>query len=173
MPMKPRPGQVLASTVDSTTVIVVRAPDREISLTCAGVEMWDPRGGGACPAGEADPAQLAGAQVGKRYADEGIGLELLCTKPGKGTIAVNGVPLPQCGAKLLPASDLAGGCYGWPGRRATNRPSASAQIVSPSRMVPLRTNPPYTERVWRLQASRPSCLLAAMCSHASHEQAHA
>jgi hypothetical protein len=105
MPMKPRLGQALASTVDSTTVIVVRAPDGEISLTCAGVEMWDPRSGDASPAGEADPAQLAGTQVGKRYADEQVGLELLCTKPGKGTIGVNGVPLPLCGPKLLPASD--------------------------------------------------------------------
>jgi hypothetical protein len=105
MPMKPRPGQLLASTVDSTTVIVVRAPDGEINLTCAGVEMWDPRCDGASPAGEADPALLTGTQMGKRYADERIGLELLCTKPGRGTIAVNGVPLAQCGAKLLPASD--------------------------------------------------------------------
>ena len=105
MPMKPRPGQVLVSTVDSTTVIVVRAPDGEIDLTCAGVGMWDPRCGGACPPGEADPAQLTGTQLGKRYADERIGLELLCTKPGRGTIAVNGVPLALLGPKLLPASD--------------------------------------------------------------------
>ena len=105
MPIKPRIGQVLASPVDSTTVIVVRAPDGEIDLTCAGVEMWDPRCGRARPAGEADPAQLAGAQIGKRYADEETGLELLCTKPGRGTIAVNGVPLALRGPKLLPASD--------------------------------------------------------------------
>jgi hypothetical protein len=103
--MKPRLGQVLGSPVDSTTVIVVRAPDTDIDLTCAGVAMWDPRGGDACPAGEADPSQLSGTQVGKRYADERIGVELLCTKPGKGTIAVDGVPLPQQGPKLLPASD--------------------------------------------------------------------
>jgi hypothetical protein len=103
--MKPRQGQVLASTVDSTTVIVVRAPDADIDLTCAGVAMWDPRGGDACPAGEPDPSQLSGTQMGKRYADERIGLELLCTKPGKGTIAVNGVPLSLHGPKLLPASD--------------------------------------------------------------------
>ncbi len=105
MPMKPRPGQVLVSTVDSTTVIVVRAPDGEIDLTCAGVGMWDPRCGGAWPPGEADPAQLTGTQLGKRYADERIGLELLRTKPDRGTIAVNGVPLPQLGPKVLPASD--------------------------------------------------------------------
>lgn len=105
MPMKPRPGQVLASTVDSTTVIVVHAADVEIELTCAGVEMWDPKGGGTGPAGEADPAQLTGTEMGKRYADDATGLELLCTKPGKGTIAVNGVSLAKRGPKPLPASD--------------------------------------------------------------------
>ena len=103
--MKPRLGQVLASTVDSTTVIVVRAPAADIDLTCAGVAMWDPRGGGASPVGEPDPSQLSGTQMGKRYADERTGLELLCTRPGEGTIAVNGVPLLQQGPKLLPASD--------------------------------------------------------------------
>jgi hypothetical protein len=103
--MKPRPGQVLTSAVDSTTVIVVRAPDGEMKLTCGGVEMWDPKGGGAGPGGEADPAQLAGTQLGKRYVDEATGLEVLCTKPGNGTIAVNGVPLARLGPKTLPASD--------------------------------------------------------------------
>jgi hypothetical protein len=105
MPMKPRPGQVLASPVDATTVIVVRAPDRDIDLTCAGVEMWDPKGEGEGPGGTADPAQLAGSQLGKRYADEELGLELLCTKPGAGTLAVNGAPLAVMSPKMLPASD--------------------------------------------------------------------
>jgi len=103
--MKPRPGQILASPVDTTTVIVVRAPDNDIELTCAGVEMWDPKSGGEGPGGRADPAQLSGTQLGKRYADDGLGLELLCTKPGQGTIAVNGAPLTLMGPKTLPASD--------------------------------------------------------------------
>jgi len=103
--MKLRPGQILASPVDTTAVIVVRAPDRDIDLTCAGVGMWDPRSGGDSPAGRADPAQLKGTQLGKRYADDGLGIELLCTKPGQGTIAVSGVPLPLAGPKTLPASD--------------------------------------------------------------------
>jgi hypothetical protein len=105
MPMKPRPGQILASPVDTTMVIVVRAPDSDIELTCAGVEMWDPKSGADGPGGQADPAQLSGTQLGKRYADDGLGLELLCTKPGQGTIAVNGSPLPLMGPKTLPASD--------------------------------------------------------------------
>jgi hypothetical protein len=105
MLMKPRPGQALASPVDTTTVIVVRAPDREVDITCAGVAMWDPKGGGEAPGGAADPAQLTGSVLGKRYASEELGLELLCTKPGQGTIAANGVPLALKGPKPLPASD--------------------------------------------------------------------
>ena len=105
MPMKPRPGQALASTVDSTTVIVVRAPGSEIHLTCAGVEMWDPKSGGACPAGEADPAQLTGTQMGKRYADERLGLELLCTKGGSSSLSIGDAPLQLKEAKPLPSSD--------------------------------------------------------------------
>jgi hypothetical protein len=103
--VKLRLGQVLRSPVDSTTVVVVRAPDADVELTCAGVAMWDPKSSGTTPAGQADPAQLTGTQIGKRYADDQVGIELLCTKPGKGTIAVNGAPLPVMGPKLLPASD--------------------------------------------------------------------
>jgi hypothetical protein len=105
MLMKPRPGQALASPVDSTTVIVVRAPDSDVDITCAGVGMWDPKAGGEPPDGAADPAQLAGSLMGKRYASEELGLELLCTKAGQGTIAVNGVPLALKAPKPLPASD--------------------------------------------------------------------
>jgi hypothetical protein len=103
--MKQRLGQTLASPVDTTTVIVVRAPDGEIELTCAGVEMWDPKGAQEAPGGTADPAQLAGSLLGKRYADDQVGIELLCTRPGRGTIAINGAPLALMGPKKLPASD--------------------------------------------------------------------
>jgi hypothetical protein len=103
--VKPRPGRALASTVDTTMVIVVRAPDHDISLTCAGVEMWDPKAGGSGPAGVADASQLGGTVLGKRYGDEALGLELLCTKSGQGTLAADGAVLPMMGPKTLPASD--------------------------------------------------------------------
>ncbi|HVV10504.1 hypothetical protein [Amycolatopsis sp.] len=103
--MKPRVGQILASTVDGTTVIVVKAPDGEVTLTCGGAAMADPKAKEPAPAGEADPAQMAGNQLGKRYADDELGIELLVTKAGQGTIAVNGTPLPLKDAKPLPASD--------------------------------------------------------------------
>jgi hypothetical protein len=103
--MKLQLGQMLASPVDATTVIVVRAPGTEIDLTCAGVEMWDPRSEQEPPSGTADPAQLGGSGFGKRYADHDLGLELLCTKAGQGSIAVNGVPLQVATARALPSSD--------------------------------------------------------------------
>lgn len=58
-----------------------------------------------------DPAmQLATAQdqaclVGKRYADERGAIELLCTKGGKGSLALNGAVLVVKQAKALPSSD--------------------------------------------------------------------
>jgi hypothetical protein len=102
--MKPRVGQTLTSSVDTTTVIVVRAPDADVELTCAGVPLYDARSGEA-PEGTADPAQMGGSLLGKRYADDELGLELLCSKGGEGTLAVNGTPIPLRDAKALPASD--------------------------------------------------------------------
>ncbi|MGW1024292.1 hypothetical protein ACWD4J_11345 [Streptomyces sp. NPDC002577] len=103
--MKPRVGQTLVSTVDTTTVIVVRWPDKELEVTCGGALMVDAREPGAGAGGTADPAQMGGSQLGKRYADDEQGVELLCAKPGPGTLAVNGTPLPLKAAKPLPASD--------------------------------------------------------------------
>jgi hypothetical protein len=59
----------------------------------------------ASPDAPVDPAHSAGTQVGKRYADDDLGIELLCTRPGVGTLAVNGNPLPLKDSKPLPASD--------------------------------------------------------------------
>jgi hypothetical protein len=103
--MKPRVGQTLTSTVDTTTVIVVRCPDDDLDITCGGAAMVDPRGPEAGATGTADPAHQDGAVLGKRYAADEFGVELLCTKAGPGTLAVNGVPLPLKAAKPLPASD--------------------------------------------------------------------
>ena len=46
-----------------------------------------------------------GTQLGKRYADEDLGLEVLCTKAGEGSISVGETILEVKGAKPLPASD--------------------------------------------------------------------
>lgn len=103
--MKPRVGQTLTSTVDATTVVVVRCPDSDLEITCGGATMVDSKVSPADASGVADPAQQSGSQLGKRYADDSVGVELLCTKAGQGTLAVNGTPLPLKSAKPLPASD--------------------------------------------------------------------
>ncbi|WP_433598211.1 hypothetical protein ACQPXH_20845 [Nocardia sp. CA-135953] len=103
--MNPRTGQQLASAVDDTRVVVVRAPATQVSITCGGAEMVDPQAADAAARQPADPDQRDGTQLGKRYADEQIGIELLVAKAGQGTLAVNGVPLTIKGAKPLPSSD--------------------------------------------------------------------
>jgi hypothetical protein len=107
--VKARVGQTLVSTVDGTAVVVVRAPAGEVALTCGGADMVDskavPIGAGHGATTTLDPAQAGGALLGKRYADDALGLELLCTKGGQGTLAVGGAPLALKDAKPLPATD--------------------------------------------------------------------
>jgi hypothetical protein len=46
-----------------------------------------------------------GSAVGKRYVDDELGLEVLCTKSGAGALAVGEHPLGLKSAKPLPSSD--------------------------------------------------------------------
>jgi hypothetical protein len=103
--VKLRVGQTLASTVDAVTVIVVRAPDGDVTITNGGAEMVDPKGDRAGEKGTADPAQQGGTQLGKRYVDAADTIELLATKGGPGSLAIDGAPLEIKSAKPLPASD--------------------------------------------------------------------
>jgi hypothetical protein len=101
--VKLRVGLALASAVDATNVIVTRVPDGDVELTCGGVAMF-PKGGQA-PEAVADPAQMTGTLIGKRYVDPADTLEVLCTKAGEGSLALDGVPLVTAEAKALPSSD--------------------------------------------------------------------
>ena len=62
---------------------------------------------GADPAAGAalDESLGDGPQLGKRYADEELGLELLCTRAGAGALTADGAVLGLKGAKPLPSSD--------------------------------------------------------------------
>jgi hypothetical protein len=103
MAVKFRAGQQLVSAVDSTAVIVIKAPATECAVTCGGVAMAV--AGQPVTAAEADPALMGGTQIGKRYTDEADTIQVLCTKAGSGTLAVDGKPLLIQAAKPLPASD--------------------------------------------------------------------
>ena len=55
--------------------------------------------------GAVDPGHAGGTLLGKRYVNEAGELELLCTKPGDGSLAVAGEALVLKEAKPLPSSD--------------------------------------------------------------------
>ncbi len=95
-----KPGTRLKSAACDTEVMVIRCADGTIQC-------------GGAPMGEAKPAEAAalspdfsaGTLMGKRYVDEAGTYELLCVKPGKGSLGVDGVALFVKDAKPLPASD--------------------------------------------------------------------
>jgi hypothetical protein len=101
-----RPGQRLHSAVCDGEVVVVRAPSTPVSVGCGGVPLLDEgQSADGTAAVSPDPALGDGPLLGKRYADEELGLELLCIRAGSGTLTVDGRPLLVKGAKPLPSSD--------------------------------------------------------------------
>jgi hypothetical protein len=96
-------GTRLRSAVDACEVVVVRAPGDAVDLRCGGHPFH-----GVDEEAPSQPVVAgldAGTQLGKRYADEELGLEVLCTKAGEGSISVGESVLEVKGAKPLPASD--------------------------------------------------------------------
>ena len=98
--MQTKPGLKLRSTVCSTEVVVVRPAPADVEIACCGAPMTEGDAPEAAAATSGD-----GVLLGKRYADEDTGLELLCTKPGPGGLSVDGRELQVKGPKPLPASD--------------------------------------------------------------------
>lgn len=101
--MELRPGSRLVSTVCATEVIVVKAPADPVEVSCGGAPMVDPT---EAPTEKGTPdGDSTGTQLGKRYGNAAETLELLCTKPGDGSLAADGAPLELKETKPLPASD--------------------------------------------------------------------
>jgi hypothetical protein len=100
-----KPGTRMKSTVCATEVMVIQAPSGDVDLRCGGAPMQAL--GQAQPAGGArvSPAAAKGTALGKRYVDAAGTLELLCTKPGEGSLAVGEALLQLKEAKPLPSSD--------------------------------------------------------------------
>ena len=99
-----KPGTRLRSVMDATEVVVVKAPSGAVDLRCGGHEMV------AIDAVIETPLDVVagldwGTQIGKRYANDDAGLELLCTKAGSGSLSVGDDVLTIKGAKPLPSSD--------------------------------------------------------------------
>ena len=97
-------GTRLRSAVCTTEVMVIQAPGDDLDVRCGGASLIDLTAKpepGAAPAANA----ASGTQLGKRYVSAAGDLELLCTKPGEGSLAVAGAPLKLKEAKALPSSD--------------------------------------------------------------------
>jgi hypothetical protein len=83
--------------------MVIAAPAGDVDLTCGGAPMLE--ASASSSGGSVDPEHKNGTQIGKRYVNDDATLELLCTKPGEGSLAVSGTPLKLKEAKALPSSD--------------------------------------------------------------------
>ena len=103
VPMELKTGERLRSATDTTEVIVVRAPSESVDLRCGGHAMVPLDADASNAAIEAGFDE--GTQLGKRYEDEGSGLEILCTKPGPASLSIGADALHIKGAKPLPSSD--------------------------------------------------------------------
>jgi hypothetical protein len=104
MPEVYKPGSRVFSDVCATEMIVVRASVEAVDITIGGVPtvtLAADRTGEGLPAAGHD----GGSVMGKRYVDSGDSIEVLCTKPGAGSVAVNGEVLVLKDAAPLPASD--------------------------------------------------------------------
>jgi hypothetical protein len=99
-----KPGLRLESATCDAQVVVVKAPkdQPDVDLRCGGEPMRElGTGGDRLPVTAEGEATL----LGKRYADEELGLEVLCSQAGEGALTVGTTPLLVKGAKPLPSSD--------------------------------------------------------------------
>ena len=101
--MELKVGARLQSVTCDGQVVVVKAPAGELDLRCGGEPMVAL--GEEAPRREIAADQAEGTTPGKRYTNDDGSIELLCTKAGAGSLAVDGAPLTLKDAKPLPSSD--------------------------------------------------------------------
>lgn len=98
-----KPGLRVQSQVSDTEIVVIKGSG-EHDLACGGVPvvaLGDPVAGDA----SLDPGDEGSTLLGKRYTDPDDTIEVLCTKPGAGTLSLDGAALALKQTKALPASD--------------------------------------------------------------------
>ena len=99
-----KPGARYRSAVCDAEVIVIKTPTADADLRCGGVDMI-PIGTAPPDGATPKPGFDSGTQLGKRYTDAKGELELLCTKPGTGSLSIGEDLLEIKAAKPLPSSD--------------------------------------------------------------------
>jgi hypothetical protein len=102
MSVELKTGSRYGSVTCDTEIVVVKGSG-SVDLRCGGQPMVaadDERG-----TGEPTAPFDAGTLIGKRYVDADDTVELLCTKPGSGSLSIGDQPMDVKGAKPLPSSD--------------------------------------------------------------------
>jgi hypothetical protein len=99
------PGSRLRCIECTTEIIVIRSPAHDVTVMCDGHPMMDLDTFVEESNAEALAVVGRGTQLGKRYADEEVGLEVLCTKGGTGSLSCGGRELIVRQAQPLPSSD--------------------------------------------------------------------
>ena len=97
-------GSRLFSAVCTAELMAVKVPAGDVDLTIGGVAPVS-KAAERTPGGAPADGHAGGVLMGKRYVDQDDTVELLCTKPGPGAPALNGVLLVLKDTKALPASD--------------------------------------------------------------------
>jgi hypothetical protein len=100
-----KPGTRLKSAVDATEVVVVRAPTTAVEVSCGGHPMIAVDNTEPAATSQPESGWATGTLIGKRYGNAELGLEVLCTRAGVGSLGVDGERLEAAQAKPLPASD--------------------------------------------------------------------
>jgi hypothetical protein len=95
-----KPGTRLKSATCDTEVVIIRCNAEQID--CGGQAMAEAIDS---KSDAPHPDFASGTVMGKRYVTADNGVELLCVKPGKGSLSIAGTPLNLKEAKPLPASD--------------------------------------------------------------------
>lgn len=85
-------------------MVVVRPPKTAGVLACGGTAVL-PQADASPQTGQINVDYAGGVLVGKRYADEISGIEVLGAKAGAGSLSFDGRQLKLKEAKPLPASD--------------------------------------------------------------------
>ncbi len=96
-----RPGTRLYSAVCAAEVMVIKCAETG-EIACGGRPMSKAP---VADKSEFDAELAEGVLMGKRYTDESDSLELLCVKPGQGSLSFAGEALKEKATKKLPSSD--------------------------------------------------------------------
>lgn len=99
-----KPGSRWKSVVCNAEAVVVRPAKGAGVPQCGGVDMV-PLAEAVSAGAEIQVGFEGGCEIGKRYKLDAHGIELLCTKAGKGALGFAGEALQIVETKKLPASD--------------------------------------------------------------------